>query len=94
MSQSIVNARLDRLAAEWDTICGSVSHDLRPVEAELLDADPKDRFLRVATGGWSDNEALFAAWRFSEDIDDRIAWGMCWRMSVRGGLHIFQYLPG
>lgn len=47
---------------------------------------PKDaKHLRFATGGWSGNESLIAA--LNQNAVVRM---LTWRMSVRGGLHIYE----
>ncbi len=43
------------------------------------------RTYRFATGGWSGNEDIIGA--LSENSS---AWSMCWSVSARGGLHIFD----
>lgn len=63
-----------------------VSHELRPAEREIVHADEGDRFVRFATGGWSGNEDVIAA--LKSNIMVR---ALCWRLSARGGLHIFEY---
>lgn len=76
---------LDRLKAEWHWP-DCASHALRPEEALLVHADESDRFLRLATGGWSGNESLVSAYEAN---------GLCtaftWRLHAIGGLHIYRY---
>jgi len=72
-----------KAAWHWDDWVG---HDLRPSEAEVANAEPGERYLRCATGGWSGNEDLIGALR-----ENRMIHAFCWRMSARGGLHIYRY---
>lgn len=76
---------LDFLAAAWHWADFGVSRILRPAEAEIVHAELDDHFLRLATGGWSGNEDLIAA------FDKSYASILTWRLSTRGGLHIYQY---
>jgi len=82
-----VNALLDFVKAAWHWP-EHASHDLDAAEASVLRADPPDKFLRLATGGWSGNESLIAAFR-----RNHITHGYAWRLSTRGGLHIYEYHP-
>lgn len=79
------DALLDYVAAAWHWPDFGVSHELRPEEALVVHAEPGERFLRLATGGWSGNESLIDA------LDE--SWGSfgAWRLSACGGLHIYQY---
>jgi hypothetical protein len=81
------NGALDFIAAAWYLPEFGVSRELSAAEAELVNANPEDRFLRLATGGWSGNEALINA--FAGILQHMFTW--C--LSARGGLHIFRYLP-
>ncbi|HWO88896.1 MAG TPA: hypothetical protein VNL98_07075 [Gemmatimonadales bacterium] len=57
---------------------------MRPEERALV-ADHGDReYVRFATGGWSGNEAIIAALQ-----RNLMVMAMCWRVSTRGGLHIY-----
>jgi len=76
---------LDFMKAAW-FYPDFIGHVLRPAESEVVMADPEDRFLRAATGGWSGNEELIASLR-----QNFVAWGLTWRLSSCGGLHIFEY---
>lgn len=78
-------AGLDFMAAAWRWPGFGVSHELRPCEREILDADPDERFLRLATGGWSGNEELVSAFMRS------LASALTWRLRSSGGLWIFRY---
>jgi hypothetical protein len=64
------------------------SRELPPHEAEVVHADDGDRYLRLATGGWSGNESLISAMK--ENVMLR---SMCWCLSARGGLHIWLFMP-
>jgi hypothetical protein len=71
-------------AWHWD---GWASRELRPEERAVVtnDVDEGAEFVRFATGGWSGNESIIAA------LDDN--WPvavMCWRLTARGGLHIYE----
>lgn len=59
--------------------------ELLPAEREVVHADDGDRFLRLATGGWSGNEDIIGA------ISDNIMAQQRWRLSASGGLHIYEY---
>jgi hypothetical protein len=84
---SDANSALDFIAAAWHWPEWGVSHELIEAADKLLRPEPEDRFLRLATGGWSGNEDLLAA--FQENIN----YTLTWCLSARGGLHIFLYLP-
>jgi hypothetical protein len=75
---------LDLVECAWHWDCG-VTHELSEAEREIVRASVGDRFLRLATGGWSGNESLIAAlernWRVMS---------MSWQLSARGGLHILK----
>jgi hypothetical protein len=76
---------LDFLAAAWHWP-EFATHDISAHEAAVLHAEPGERYLRLATGGWSGNESLIAA------IDaNRMIHALAWRLSTRGGLHIYEY---
>ena len=93
-----VNGALDFMAAlwHWEDMCHS---ELTAHEGYVVHAEPTDRFLRCATGGWSGNEDLISAFE-GDDIehDDHERWNNArmrmrvWRMSTSGGLHIYRYL--
>jgi hypothetical protein len=76
---------LDFMAAAW-SYPEYVRHGLSPEEAVVTHADPGDAFIRFATGGWSGNESLIDEFR-----SNQICWAFTWRLSSRGGCHIFQY---
>lgn len=76
---------LDFLAVAWNDSYGQVRHELDPCEASVVHAHVNDRFLRLATGGWANNEMLIYAFEAST------AWVRVWQMSARGGLYIFKY---
>jgi hypothetical protein len=76
---------LDFVRELWSDY-GTASPTISAHEGYVLHAEPGDRYLRLATGGWSGNEDLIAAMQRNE-----MAWLMTWRLSARGGLYIFQY---
>lgn len=80
-----VNALLDFIAEAWHWP-DFVSRELRPEEASIVHAEPEDRYLRLATGGWSGNEDLIAALR-----ENMMARALTWRLTARGGLHIYEF---
>lgn len=89
-----VNGALDFMAALWH-FDSCVSRELQPHEALMVHAEPGDRFLRLATGGWSGNESLISAFDGWGDDDKRCVEGFLrcrtWKLSTCGGLHIYQY---
>ena len=46
--------------------------------------EPEANVIELITGGWSGNEELLQA------LKSNFAWGLCWQMSQRGGLHRFE----
>lgn len=81
---SQINACLElvRAAWHWDDLA---TEELLPHEREIVHAKAGERFLRLATGGWSGNEDLVAALK-------RNLWArQQWLLSSRGGLHIFEF---
>jgi hypothetical protein len=80
-----IRGALDFVAAAWHWP-DFATHDLSAHEAGVLRADPGERFLRLATGGWSGNESLIAALE-----TNRMIHAMSWRLSAVGGLHIYEY---
>lgn len=77
---------LDFVKALWHFDGWGVSETLRPEEATILHAEPDERYLRLATGGWSGNESLIDALNANTMV--RV---MTWKLHARGGLHIYQY---
>jgi len=77
---------LELCAQVWNIDYGSVRRELSPTEASIVHAGRDDRFYRFATGGWSANESIIYAMR-----KNHIAYALTWRLSGRGGLHIFSY---
>lgn len=79
-------AWLDLCASVWDeTHGGTVSEVLTPEERTVIHADPTKEYLRFATGGWSGNEDVITLMRHNSPY-----WNLTWRLSVAGGLFIFQ----
>ena len=92
-----VNGALDFVHDLWH-YDGWCRRELTAHEGYVVHADPTDKFLRCATGGWSGNESLIAAFEGRHidhtDKDRQINALMrrrAWRMSASGGLHIYQY---
>ena len=79
------NGALDFVTELWHQY-GQVWHNLNPEQYLTVGGEPHNRFLRLATGGWSGNEDLIDA--LSENCT---IWSMTWCMSGRGGLYIFKY---
>lgn len=77
---------LDFVASLWHWPEFGVSREIDAHEAGVLKANPGERYLRLATGGWSGNEELIAALRTNHMIS-----ALAWRLTARGGLHIFEY---
>lgn len=77
---------LDFVASIWHWPDIGVSRDISAHEAGVLRAEPGERYLRLATGGWSGNEEIIAALRTNTMIS-----AMAWQLTARGGLHIYQY---
>ena len=63
-----------------------MSDDLSAHEGYVVQANRGERYLRLSTGGWSGNEELVAALN-----TNRMVRVLSWRLSARGGLHIYQY---
>lgn len=77
------HGRLDFVASIWHWPDWGVSAELKPCEREIVHAEEGQKFLRLATGGWSGNEDIIGALKscfFSG-----------WLLSAHGGLHIFEY---
>lgn len=77
---------LAQRAWHWD---GWATRELRADELLLVrdgHADePMPDYYRFATGGWSGNESIINA------LDGNfLVVGMCWLLSARGGLHIYE----
>lgn len=93
-----VPGALDFMKSLWHWGDDWCNHDISAHEAAVLHAGPDDKFLRCATGGWSGNESLIAAFEGDHiEHSDKDRWinamlrNRVWRMSARGGLHIYQY---
>ena len=80
-----IAAALDFVKAIWHW-SEAATHDLSAHEAAILRANPGERYLRLATGGWSGNEELVAALQANVMLHM-----LAWRLSAHGGLHIYQY---
>ncbi len=76
---------LDYVKAEWHWP-DMARHELSDEETAVALAEPGDRFLRLATGGWSGNESIVAAMEAN-----RLLGLFCWVLSARGGLSIWKY---
>ena len=86
--ENTINSCLNYLEIAWSqSDYGTVSS---PTTEELivLHAKSDALYLRLATGGWSGNEALLDAFRNNENY----LWSATWRLSTHGGVHIFQYV--
>lgn len=81
-----LNGCLDFIAKAWHWPEFGVRWELRPFEAECVHAEPSERFLRLATGGWSGNEEIIGAMRHNMMLQTR------WRLSSCGGLHIYEFM--
>jgi hypothetical protein len=81
-----VNSLLAFVAKAWHWPEFGVSHTLRPEEAVIVDAQPGDVFLRLATGGWSGNEDIINALE-----QNRVASAFTWKFTSASGLHIYEY---
>ena len=55
----------------------------RMVDTDIREDIPKA--LRIVTGGWSTNESVVQAM-----LQNRIFDALCWVLSARGGLHVFD----
>lgn len=75
---------LDFMAAAWHWP-HLVTRELKAAEREVCHADPGEAFIRFATGGWSGNEDLIAA------FEQNLNYMLSWELSGSGGLHIFKY---
>lgn len=81
-----VRACLDYVKDAWDQTYGSAKMVESTQELAVLVATKGERFLRLATGGWSGNEALVAALKRNGLVSS-----LAWCLSARGGLHIYRY---
>lgn len=71
-------------AWHWDDW---VTRTLKDHERLLMSAGATDdtEFIRFATGGWSGNESIISA--LNKNLMVR---AVCWQLSARGGLHIYE----
>lgn len=77
-------AWLESLRDEWNTDYGTASHELRPCETDLV-GRAGSKYLRLATGGWSENEEIL------DSRQGSMEWLLTWVFSARGGLYVFEY---
>ncbi len=78
---------LDMARAAWHW--PEFAHEtLRAAEYALVSVGESEphRYARFATGGWSGNESIIGA--LNRNVMVR---ALCWRVSARGGLHIYEY---
>lgn len=80
---------LDYIAEAFTLQIGSATNVLSPAESSLILERTGERYLRLATGGWSGCEEVIEAFC----RNDQFLYGLCWRLSASGGLHIYQYPP-
>ena len=76
---------LDLVEEAWDKSYGSSRDELTYAEWRVVGGEEGDRYLRLATGGWSWNEAVLSAFH-----DNTLGWMFHWVLSARGGLRIFK----
>ena len=93
-----VNGALDFMQSLWHWGEDWCNHDISAAEREVLLADEGDKFLRCATGGWSGNESLIAAFNGNHiesgdkaRLRNALMRRRAWKLSSRGGLHIYEY---
>jgi hypothetical protein len=70
---------------------GWATRTLRPEELAVVTSggsDGDEEYIRFATGGWSGNESIIGALRKNFMVQ-----AMCWQMSARGGLFIYEMPP-
>lgn len=79
---------LDFVASIWHWPDFGVSNELRPEEAHVVGVEKGQKYLRLATGGWSGNEDIIGAMN-----DNYMLTAMSWHLTARGGLHIYSYPP-
>ena len=82
-----INGLLDFIAKAWKYQDWGVCFTLNKEEAKILFAEKGERYLRLATGGWSGNESLIKAFKENKNY----LWMFTWQLSARGGLFIFKY---
>lgn len=73
-------------AWHWD---GWATRTLKDHERLMMSAgcDDDTEFIRFATGGWSGNESIINSLNTNWKVR-----AMCWQLSARGGLHIYELL--
>ena len=76
---------LQTLASMWNTEYGQLTSNIKEHELETFSGEFMADHLRFVTGGWSGNEEALATFELNT-----MAWSLTWRLSTRGGLHIFE----
>lgn len=76
---------LDLCAGLWNNTIGSVHDYLSDEELHVVEGDTAEEHMKFTTGGWSGNEDIISAMRKNNPY-----WGVVWRMSVAGGVHVFK----
>lgn len=73
----------------WNHTYGSANTNLSASEERVAGRGlwKSCEFLRLATGGWSGNEDVIAAYE-----ENWLARGLTWRLSAAGGLHILRVI--
>ena len=74
------------MLAAWNQTYGSATTKLSRCEAEVA-SHRTEKLIRLATGGWSGNEEVIAAYK-----ENWMAHALTWRLSAAGGLHILAVL--
>lgn len=80
-----LGACLDFVQSLWSEY-GSVRTWLTAHEGYVVQDERDGKYLRLATGGWSGNEAILTAMRHNEALKMG-----CWQLTARGGLTIWKY---
>lgn len=76
---------IQTLVSMWNTEYGQVSPNIKEHERETFGGEFNSDHIRLVTGGWSGNEEALATFELNT-----VAHMMTWRLSTRGGLHIFE----
>lgn len=81
-------AALQLAERAWSSY-GWASRQLSEPERLVVSRNHCDgEFIRFATGGWSGNESIISAL-----TDNLMVSALCWQLSARGGLHIYEVPP-